>query len=267
MAAGQEEVVRAAASVILLREGRAGVEVYLLRRHRKASFMSSSYVFPGGIADEGESDPRLTGARELFEEAGVLLAANTYAAAREEWRKRINMEGEAFAATLGETALDLDGMQYYAHWITPSLEKRRYSAKFFLARMPEDQVASPDKRETVDEVWVTPENALVRAGELNLPPPQLRIFHELVEPAKRGIDAVFAFARKGQASAHAILPRACASKDGLTLLMPWDPSYQSEGNGDALPITPDHPLAWGPSRFVLQSGGGWKHIAAPDSET
>lgn len=266
MPTGQDEAPRAAASVILMREAAGGVEIYLLRRHRKASFMSSSFVFPGGIADEGESDPRLTAARELFEEAGVLLAAGTDAATREDWRQRINVDKASFSATLGDVVLDLDGMAYYAHWITPSVEKRRYSAKFFLARMPEGQVASPDNRETVDDVWVTPEDALARSAELNLPPPQLRTFLELVEPCRIGIDAVFEFARKGQASAHAILPRACASNEGLTLLMPWDPHYQREGNGDALPIAPDHPLAWGPSRFVLQAGGGWKHIAAPDNE-
>src|SRR3954453_15348894 len=66
-------VIREAASVILLREARAGFEVFFVRRHRGASFMASSYVFPGGAAEENE-DARTAAVRELFEEAGVLFA-------------------------------------------------------------------------------------------------------------------------------------------------------------------------------------------------
>ncbi len=265
MAQGQDVQPRAAASVILMREGARAVEIYLLRRHRNASFMSSSYVFPGGIAEEGEDDLRLTAARELFEEAGVLLAEGSNEAQREAWRHTLNVDKQPFAQTLGQRPLQLETMQYYAHWITPSVEKRRYSAQFFMATMPKGQVASPDNRETVDEVWVSPEEALERATELHLPPPQLRTFFELVEPSKAGIAGMLAFARKGQAHAHAILPRACASAEGLTLLMPWDAEYLSAGNGASLPMAADHPLAWGPSRFVLQAGGGWKHIAGPSA--
>ena len=74
-------MIREAASIILLRRqepaeaktNEAAFEVFLLRRHRGASFMASAYVFPGGAADAGE-DARTAAARELFEEAGVLLA-------------------------------------------------------------------------------------------------------------------------------------------------------------------------------------------------
>ena len=69
--------LREAASVILLRPAEpgteAGFEVFLLRRHRQAKFMASAFVFPGGAAEPGE-DARTAAARELFEEAGVLLA-------------------------------------------------------------------------------------------------------------------------------------------------------------------------------------------------
>lgn len=259
MSESQEEEPRAAASVILLREGEQGVEVYLLRRHRKASFMASSYVFPGGIADEGESDPRATAVRELFEESGVLLSTKaTGAAERNTWRTKLNVDKAAFAETLGELALDLDGLHYFAHWITPSVEKRRYSAKFYVAVMPEGQEASPDNQETVDEIWVRPAEALERCKELNLPPPQLRTLFELVEPAKAGVAGILQAAQERAQHPHAILPRACPSNAGITLLMPWDAHYQSEGNGAALAMPDDHPLAWGPTRFVL-SEGAWLH--------
>jgi 8-oxo-dGTP pyrophosphatase MutT (NUDIX family) len=257
---------RAAASVILLRERAGEAQVYLLRRHRKASFMSSSYVFPGGIADEGEVDPRHTAARELFEEAGILLtSAETSADERQRWRDALNVDKAPFDSTLGNVPLALGELHYYAHWITPTIEKRRYSAQFFVAVCPPGQEASPDNRETVDEIWVSPAEALERSGELRLPPPQLRTFHELLEPAREGIAGILAAAEAGAAHKHPILPRACATQSGFALLLPWDPGYESEGQGDALPMPADHPLAWGPSRFVMEAGG-WKHLGAEDGE-
>lgn len=260
MAESQEAEPRAAASVILLREGNAGVEIYLLRRHRKAKFMSSSYVFPGGIADEGEDDERFTAARELFEEAGVLLSPRDVAAeTRDAWRKAVNVDQADFRTTIGETPIDIESLTYYAHWITPSVEKRRYSAKFFLATMPGGQVASPDNKETVDEIWVTPEVALTRSKELALPPPQYRTMYELLEPAKKGIEGILDFARQGAPHAHPILPRGCASEEGITLLLPWDRDYESKGHGASLPMPTGHKLAWGASRFILSPEHGWVH--------
>lgn len=94
-----------AATVVLLREGAEGMEVFLMRRHRRQSFMGGAHVFPGGRVDEGDSLEELTGfihdynpqvlkyrlqepllsedgvrglymaaIRETFEESGVLLA-------------------------------------------------------------------------------------------------------------------------------------------------------------------------------------------------
>lgn len=260
MSESQEEEPRAAASVILLREAEAGVEVYLLRRHRKASFMASSYVFPGGISDPGETDLRTTAIRELFEESGVLLSTSaTEAAERKAWRTQLNVDKANFTEAMGELPLALDSLHYFAHWITPSVEKRRYSAKFFVALMPEGQVASPDNKETVDEVWVSPAEAIERSKELNLPPPQLRTMLELVKPAEAGFAGILEAAKSRAQHPHAILPRACASEAGITLLMPWDAQYESEGNGAALAMPKDHPLAWGPTRFVLRDGA-WVHI-------
>ncbi len=260
MAESQDAEPRAAASVVLLRESRAGVQIYLLRRHRNASFMSSSYVFPGGIADAGDEDDRITASRELFEESGVLLSAQDVAAkTRDAWRTALNVDKADFAKTLGDTQIDVDALTYYAHWITPSVEKRRYSAKFFFAVMPEGQVASPDNKETVDEVWVTPAEALERSHELALPPPQLRTFYELLEPAKKGIEGILEFARAAAPHAHPILPRASTAEEDLTLLLPWDADYESAGCGASMPMPSDHKLAWGASRFVLSPTLGWVH--------
>jgi 8-oxo-dGTP pyrophosphatase MutT (NUDIX family) len=70
----------AAASVILLRDGSAGLETYLLHRHARMAFAPSMVVFPGGGLDASdaseEADPLYRCAlRETFEETGVVLSA------------------------------------------------------------------------------------------------------------------------------------------------------------------------------------------------
>lgn len=265
--------VRQAAAVILLRArpGSGALEVLLQSRHRKASFMASAFVFPGGTADPDETDPRVTAARELFEEAGVLLAqprtghAHTsvdMARARHE----LHTGTRAFADILAEAQLDLDlgALCYFAHWITPSIERKRFSARFYLASLPPGQDATPDNAETVDTIWVTPDEALARAAELRLPPPQLRSFFELREAAAAGMDAVLALSAARAAHAHAILPRGAVGQRAPTLLLPWDPEYGTAGIGEALDMPAGHPLATGPSRFVLEDMT-WRHLDAPSS--
>lgn len=259
---------RDAASVVLIRAaaGGAGVEVFLLRRRKNASFMGGAFVFPGGAAEPGE-DLRVTAARELFEEAGVLLA--TTAVTRElaaALRARV-LAGEPLAALLDEAglALDAEALVYHAHWITPSVEPRRFSARFYVAVLPAGQAPSFDSHETVDEAWVTPAEALARAGELALPPPQVHTLGELL--AARTVDDVLALARTRTAHPHPIMPRMSPLPGGgFALLLPWDPEYATAGTGDIAPMPADHPLARGPSRFILEDRT-WKNVAAPGSTT
>jgi 8-oxo-dGTP pyrophosphatase MutT (NUDIX family) len=257
---------RDAASVILCRDGARGVEVFLLRRHRKASFMSSAFVFPGGAADEGEEDPRETAARELFEEAGILLADRAVdASVLAGMRGRVHDGARLQDLLAGEgVGLDLEGLAYFAHWVTPSAERKRFSARFFVARLPGGQTPSFDNRETVDEIWVTPEEALAKAGELRLPPPQVRTLWEMAPVAERGVEAVFELCRERATCPHPILPRLCPQESGFTLLLPWDPEYLGAGTGEAIEMPADHPLAVGPSRFVLENMT-WRNVDAPST--
>jgi 8-oxo-dGTP pyrophosphatase MutT (NUDIX family) len=99
----EEVEPRLAATVVLLRDGRGGPEVLLTRRPPSMAFAADMHVFPGGRLDPGDSEPalveraatepaeaaaalggdldpsvaiglRIAAIRELFEEAGVLLA-------------------------------------------------------------------------------------------------------------------------------------------------------------------------------------------------
>jgi 8-oxo-dGTP pyrophosphatase MutT (NUDIX family) len=266
--------LREAASVILLRRADPGFEVFLLRRHRKASFMASAFVFPGGGAESGE-DARTAAARELFEEAGVLLARadkrletqTLDVPVQAQLRRRI-LDGADARTSLVAAGLEwsTDVLVPWSHWITPSIEPRRFSARFFTCELPGAQVPSFDEVETVDQVWVRPAEAIERAGELRLPPPQLRTFWELSQLGT--IEQVLAAGRARADEPHPIMPRlhAAAPVEPLCLLLPWDPEYTEAGSGDAAPLTYTPRWAVGPSRFVLE-GQTWKHVAAPGSTT
>jgi 8-oxo-dGTP pyrophosphatase MutT (NUDIX family) len=253
---------RDASTVILLRptdrSAAHAFEVFLVRRVRGASFMSSASVFPGGAADDDDGDPRVTAARELFEEAGVLVARPELdPAALPPLRRRV-LDGEPFGAAVAGhgAAVDLDRFHYYGHWVTPSIEPKRFSARFYVAVLPAGQDPSFDARETVEQAWVTPGEALDRRAELRLPPPQVRSFHEL--SGCRTVDDVLALAARRALAPFPILPRLAPQPGGVVLLLPWDPEYETAGTGDAAPLPCGHPLADGPSRFSLE-GGAWEH--------
>jgi 8-oxo-dGTP pyrophosphatase MutT (NUDIX family) len=227
--ANNADVIREAASVILLRAAGSAFEVFFVRRHRGASFMASASVFPGGGAENGEG-ARTTAARELREEAAVTVAP--------------------------------DRLAPWAHWITPSIEQKRFSAHFFVAELPPGEQPQFDRVETVDMMWVTPRDAIERAGEFGLPPPQIRTCWELAEHPT--IAAVLAAARERAQEPHAILPRAAAVRDRPCLLLPWDPEYTTKGTGDAAPMLQRPRWARGPSRFVLEDSR-WNHVEGPGS--
>jgi len=277
--------LREAASVILLRRkmperddarGAPGswFEVLLLRRRAGASFMAQAHVFPGGATEAGE-DARTSAARELFEEAGILLArdadrggADTLESPNQAVLRAKLLAGEPAERVLASAGLAwwTEALVPWSHWITPSIEKKRFSARFFVIELPPGQDPSYDAQETVDLVWATPEAALARAAELQLPPPQVRTCWEL--SAFTTIEEVLDAGRVRAEEPHPIMPRLATltGASGPTLLLPWDPDYVSGGAGDATPLTYTPSWAVGPSRFVMEAGE-WKHVAAPGSTT
>ena len=261
---------REAAAVILVRPAdhtgaadapEGDVEVLLVRRPAKAAFMAQAFVFPGGARD-GEEDARVTAARELVEETGVLLAARPVPGAALAALRGRAAAGEPLAELLaGEgLALDLDAMLPFAHWVTPSAERRRFSARFFLAVLPAGQVATIDGQELVEARWVTPRDALAQAAELHLPPPQLRTVWEL--RAVTSVSQALELSRARAPHVRPLLPRFAPLPDapgGFALLLAWDPDYEALGTGEAAPLPADHPLAGGPGRFVLDEGV-WRQV-------
>jgi 8-oxo-dGTP pyrophosphatase MutT (NUDIX family) len=160
---------RPSATVLLIR-GRRPWELLLMRRPGGADFAPGAYVFPGGTVhadDMGWGDEiRMAAVREMFEEVGILLARRGGRFAREtgsEQVRAIIAGGKTFGEALRKLRLEpaLDRLVIFARWVTPSPLRRRYDARFFLAKLPAGQVVRPQEGEVTDWTWITPERALV----------------------------------------------------------------------------------------------------------
>jgi recombination protein RecT len=165
---GPPVVPRPSATVLLVRGDRPW-ELLLVQRPGGADFAPGAYVFPGGTVqgdDRGWGDEiRMAAVRETFEEVGVLLArrGERFAGQAEcDGVRSIVEVGKTFDEALRELRLEpaLDHLVMFARWVTPALLRRRYDARFFLARMPADQVVRPQEGEVSDWLWITPERAL-----------------------------------------------------------------------------------------------------------
>lgn len=181
-------IPRPAASVLLVRDGPGGIEVFMATRHAKSSFMPGVLVFPGGSVDEGDAHPslapaeifedahfRIAAIRETFEEAGFLLTRAAGALVGPDrlailetiYRQKMCRGEIAFAEMVAAEALEpaVDLMIPFAHWITPNVRSKRFDTRFYLARAPEGQAGAHDDRELVDSRWVRPEDALAERDE------------------------------------------------------------------------------------------------------
>jgi len=204
---------RLAATVMLVRDGDRGVEVFMQRRAASMAFAPRRHVFPGGGVDAGDRDAlpatgpsaaewaeRLglpvadaaavvaAAIREVFEEAGVLLAQPTADHLGPEWRqtarRRLLAREVSLGSLLTEAGMvaDAGALTFAAHWITPEIEPRRYDTFFFAALVPPGQAADAETSEADHAEWVVP--AEVLAGEpAGLMPPTIACLEELAQLA------------------------------------------------------------------------------------
>lgn len=214
----------AAATVVVVRDTEHGPEVLLVQRHRATAFMGGAYVFPGGRVepadaddavlarvrslDVAEAEARLgepglgvtaralfvAAIRETLEEAGVLLSPVPGEAAV---IRAALAGGASFTSlvALHDLAFDASRLVPLSRWVTPAVERKRFDARFFLAKVDASEVASHDAHETVASRWARPADAVAShiAGEIDLPPPTLRTL-ELLTPFDRA-DAMLDSAR------------------------------------------------------------------------
>jgi 8-oxo-dGTP pyrophosphatase MutT (NUDIX family) len=253
-------VARPSATAIILRDGRDGIETFMVVRHHEIDFASGALVFPGGKLDRQDSDDAwaelapsagsaserahiVAAARETFEEAGLLLArrrgdqavvsADEAHRVVETHRQRLTDGGTTFLDVVRDEGLMLatDLMVPFAHWITPEFAPKRFDTHFFLVAAPMGQAGAHDGSEAVEGVWVSPQQALrdaeagtrtlVFATQLNLQ--KLARYRTVAE----------AVAKTRASSIVTVMPRLERTAAGRTLIIPAEADY----GGTVFPIS------------------------------
>ena len=193
--------IRPAATVILVREAQPQFEILMLKRSASSAFAGGMYVFPGGRVDNDDHlqlyasmargpDERqaaqvaaigheylgywIASVRECFEEAGILLAYDGSGQlvthdlpGLADLRRRLNAGELLFEDVCRQAGvtLALDRIHFHNRVVTPLGRPRRFDTRFFIAHAPDRQADSHDDVETVDSVWLSPEEALRRHAD------------------------------------------------------------------------------------------------------
>jgi 8-oxo-dGTP pyrophosphatase MutT (NUDIX family) len=242
-----------AATILMLRDGPDGLEVFMVVRHHEIDFASGALVFPGGKADPDDFDEalaaRLDGAardpnlraiqvaaiREAFEECGILLASPRGSAALVDGSRLATLEPyrdrlHAGELTIGEfiqaedLVLACNRLVHFSHWITPTMVPKRFDTHFFLALAPPDHIALHDGHESVDSTWVAPRVAVddAEAGRRTVIFPTLRNLEKLALHANAAA-ALDVCAREPVVT---VLPWTEPRADGTYLCIPENAGYQ-----------------------------------------
>lgn len=188
---------RPSATVLLVRDADPW-EVLLVHRPGGADFAPGAYVFPGGTVHQDdaafEDEIGAAAVREVFEEVGILLARGATDADCDKVRNLIET-GHTFSEALKHVAVEpaFDDLVMFARWITPARLRRRYDARFFLARMPDGQAVHPQEGEVTDWLWISPAAAL-ETPDITLVYATRAILESVA--AARDVESLFVEARK-----------------------------------------------------------------------
>ena len=241
---GPPAPVRPAATVMLVRPAEdQRLEAYVLKRATTMVF-GGLYAFPGGGVDPSDSPVTIrddwaellgvpdaearavvgAAARELFEEAGVLLAG----AADQPDRtvgdvSTVDWEADRAAVAARELTLtellDRRGLRLrddlllpWARWITPEFEPRRFDTWFFVSLLPQGQTPRDVSGESDGTTtWVDPAAA---DGLAMLPPTRSTV--DSIAPYRSMEEVVAAASRRDAATP--VMPRVELTDDGGALL-------------------------------------------------
>ena len=141
-----------AASVLILRDP---LEVLMILRSDRSSFVPGTWVFPGGVVDSEDGPPdspetlRNAARREALEETGLQTG---------------------------------DDLVLTSRWITPFGMPKRFDTWFFLAACPTNATITLQEDEAVDHMWISPIAALSRhkAGDFPMVFPTIRNLEALL---------------------------------------------------------------------------------------
>jgi len=222
-----EPEVRFASTVVVLRDGAAGLEVLLVRRASTLAFYGGAWVFPGGRIDDADHD------HEIADAERALHAAATRAAARE-------LHEEA------GLIVEPSQLTYFARWLTPPGRTRRFDTFYFSTLSPGGEV-KVDLGEVDDHRWMKPIAALDahEQSEIELPPPTFVTLVSLV-PFGNAAEAHRVLPERGT---HYI-PRPCTTAVGIVYLYPGDSGYETSD-----------PSAQGQQHRLIALGPKWRYVA------
>jgi 8-oxo-dGTP pyrophosphatase MutT (NUDIX family) len=248
---GPPAPTRAAATVVLLRPSHDGFQVYVLKRASSMVF-GGVHAFPGGKVDPSDRPETLrddwaarlgigadeahavvgAAARELFEEAGVLLAGprgegTVGDVSADDWeadRAAVAARELTMTEVLDRRGLRLrdDLLLPWARWITPEFEPKRFDTWFFVALLPGSQTARDVSGEADGAQWITPSE---HEG-LTMLPPTRAMMRGLA--AYREIAEVVAAASRRDA-ATPVMPRVLFTEDGGARVLIEEPGTGDEG--------------------------------------
>ena len=199
---------------MIVRDSDIGVQVFMMKRSLRSSF-GGIWVFPGGILEDQDQDIAkknycngidekkakailnydqesltywIASLRETFEETGALIANrenNSFftptedeAINLERLRSDLNNGKISFISILKQLNLKiaLERLIYISHWITPDVETKRYTTRFFLTSLNEKVTMTHDELEGTDSKWIGINEALEahKAGRISLIMPTIK---------------------------------------------------------------------------------------------
>lgn len=271
---------RDAATVVILRDGAQGLEVFLVKRHGLSDVLGGAYVFPGGKLDAADCAPDthrhldqdraqlhaalgepgtapelasglfVAALRETYEEAGVLFAhgADAHTGAAADFHARV---------LSGSMRLQTQAVHPWSRWITPrmpSVTNKRFDTRFFIAVLPPGQKAAHDNVEATESAWLRPRAALEQywAREIELAPPQIMSLAHLA----RYSTAAEAMAQARSQLPPLIMPEAFQENDERIICYPGHPRHPVPARALPGPLQ----LFWRNKRF--EPAGGFDALFA-----
>ena len=244
---------RPSSTVVLARAAAGDPEVFMVRRHGQSSF-GDAHAFPGGVVEPedagvhafcyglsaAEACARLgvdgngldyysAAVRELFEETGVLLADTSkldedLSAVRD----ALNDGSASWAdfVTRNEVPLRCGELHYFSHWVTPPTQPQRYSTRFFLAAMPDGQVAAHCGGELTDSCWVTATDMLAaeRNGDVSLIFPTIKTLESIAR--HKSLDSLLEWAASCvEWGITSMIPAVIERNGKMEIVLPGDRDY------------------------------------------
>ena len=159
--------IRPAATVVILRDGADGLEVWLQQRATTLAFAAGMYAFPGGRVDVDEDISGVV--HDVVRECAVwgdddetVVCAHLAGAVRETWEE-------------SGVVLDPEELVPWGRWVTPPGDTRRFDARFYVVRCPAGQEPRPLTGEVAAGQWFVIRSAVeaFAGGSLPMWPPTI----------------------------------------------------------------------------------------------